>query len=409
MSLGIFDWFASTPTPEKFARLALRAFADGGHPGPLSYDADEFRLVGGSGGAEIYNLHNAYRDYCAAPRQQRSEVLAHYLRSMQAPALPATFAEARSGLRPVLRGRAIVEYMRLTQAAQDTGKPYLDGSLPFSADSVLMLAYDSPHAIQTLSQSALTDWGVSFEVALAAALDNLRDMSVANFVQIAPGVHMAAWDDSYEASRILLADLFFRLEVGGDPVVMMPTRSRLLVVSSNNSAAQLEMLALARRFASDEGRVISALMYRFEQGKAVAYVPPAAQVLAQLEQLKKIYLADDYASQKQLLDKAYEREQVDIFVATCQLVQKTDSGRLISYGVWTEGVDTLLPEVDLVALVRPADDSESGAGAPKLVAWDDLRASIAELARSEEGYPARYRLRSFPTPQQVDALAAREF
>lgn len=407
--MGIFDFFTSTPTPEKFARLALRAFADGGHPGPLSYDADDFRLVGGSGGAELYNLHNAYRDYCAAPRKQRAEVLAHYIRSMQAPALPATFAEARSGLRPVLRGRAIIEYMRLTQMAQGTGKPYQDGSVPFSADSVLMLAYDSPHSIQTLSQSALTDWGVSFDVALAAALDNLRDISVANFVQIAPGVQMAAWDDSYEASRILLADLFFRLNVGGDPVVMMPTRNRLLVASSNNSAAQLAMLALARGYASDEGRVISALMYHFEQGKAVAYVPPDAEVLAQLEQLKKIYLADDYASQKQLLDKAYEREQVDIFVATCQLVQKTDTGRLISYGVWTEGVDTLLPEVDLVALVRPDDDGESSAGAPKLVAWDDLRASIAELARSEEGYPARYRLRSFPSPQQVEALAAREF
>lgn len=407
--MGIFDFFAATPTPEKFARLALRAFADGGHPGPLSYDADEFRLVGGSGGAEIYHLHNAYRDYCAAPRKQRPDVLAHYIRSMQAPALPATFAEARSGLRPVLRGRAIVEYMRLTQAAQGTGKPWQDGSVPFSADSVLMLAYDSPHSIQTLSQSALTDWGVSFDAALAAALDNLRDISVANFVQVAPGVQMAAWDDSYEASRILLADLFFRLNVGGDPVVMMPTRNRLLVASSNNSAAQLAMLALARGYASDEGRVISALMYRFEQGKAVAYVPADAEVQAQLEQLKKIYLADDYASQKQLLDKAYEREQVDIFVATCQLVQKTDTGRLISYGVWTEGVDTLLPEVDLVALVRPDDDSESGAGAPKLVAWDDLRASIAELARSEEGYPARYRLRSFPSRQQVDALAAREF
>ncbi|OEZ57646.1 hypothetical protein DUGA6_42840 [Duganella sp. HH105] len=407
--MGIFDFFASTPTPEKFARLALRAFADGGHAGPLSYDADEFRLVGGSGGAEIYHLHNAYRDYCAAARKQRPDVLAHYIRSMQAPALPATFAEARSGLRPVLRGRAIVEYMRLTQAAQGTGQPWQDGSVPFSADSVLMLAYDSPHSIQTLSQTALTDWGVSFDAALAAALDNLRDISVANFVQVAPGVQMAAWDDSYEASRILLADLFFRLNVGGDPVVMMPTRNRLLVASSNNSAAQLAMLALARGYASDEGRVISALMYRFEQGKAVAYLPPDAEVLAQLEQLKKIYLADDYASQKQLLDKVYEREQVDIFVATCQLVQKTDSGRLISYGVWTEGVDTLLPEVDLVALVRPDDDSESGVGAPKLVAWDDLRASIAELASSEEGYPARYRLRSFPSRQQFDALAAREF
>ncbi|MES2352170.1 MAG: hypothetical protein V4641_31770 [Pseudomonadota bacterium] len=407
--MGIFDFFKSTPSPEKFARLAMQAIADSGRAGPLSFDADEFRLVGGSGSAEIFNLHNAYRDYCAADRKRRPDVLAHYIRSMQAPELPATFAEARDGLRPVLRGRAMIEYMRLAQVGQGGAQSFMDGAAPFSADSVLMLAYDSAHSIQTLSASALVDWGVSFDVALAAALDNLRDMTVANFVPAAPGVLVAAWDDSYEASRILLADMFFRLEVGGDPIVMMPTRNRLLVASSNNSAALLAMLALSRGYASDEGRVISALMYRFEQGKAVEYLPADAEVRGQLEQLKKIYLADDYASQKQLLDKAYERDAIDVFVATCQLVQKTDTGRLISYGVWTEGVDTLLPQVDLVALVRPDDDSETGEGSPKLVAWDDLRASIHELAHSEEGYPARYRLKNFPSREQFDALASREF
>ncbi|GJJ01863.1 hypothetical protein RugamoR64_24010 [Duganella rhizosphaerae] len=409
--MGLLDFFTAKPTQEKFARLALQAFADSGHAGPLSYDAGEFRLVGDSGSAEIYNLHNAYRDYCEAGRKRRPEVLAHYIRSMQAPVMPATFAEARAGLRPVLRGRSILEYMRLMQAGLPATQPqpFKDGSAPFSADSVLMLAYDSPHSIQTLSHTALTDWGVSFDAALAVALDNLRDMTVANFVQVAPGLLMAAWDDSYEASRILLADLFFRLEVGGDPVVMIPTRNRLLVASSNDSVAQLAMLALSRSFASDEGRSISALMYRFEQGKAVAYQPADAEVRAQLAQLKKIYLADDYASQKQLLDKANQQNEVDIFVATCQLVQRRDSGHLISYGVWTEGVDTLLPEVDLVALVRPDDGREHGVGAPKLVAWDDLRASIGELAHSVEGYPARYRLRNFPSQDQLDALTAREF
>lgn len=67
----------------------------------------------------------------------------------------------------------------------------------------------------------------------------------------------------------------------------------------------------------------------------------------------------------------------------------------------------MLPDVDLVALVRPDDGREHGA--PKLVAWDDLRASIQELTHSVEGYPARYRLRNFPSQYQFDALTAREF
>ncbi len=402
--MGIFDFFRSVPSPEKFARMALRAFADAGHTEPLRYDAKDFRLVGAEGKPLVYNLHNVYREYQAAARGGRAGVLDRYVRAFMAAGPPATFSEACASLRPLLRGRATLEYLRFN-VEEGAGNLAAGASAPFSADSVIMLAYDSELSIQTLTGHTLRDWGVSFDVALAAALDNLRDITVSHFVQIAPGVHLGAWDDAYETSRILFADIFYQLQVGGEPLAMMPTRNRLLVASANDRDAQLRMLALAHEMA-EEGRIVSALMYRFEHGKAVEHTPDDAEVLASLSELKRSYLAEDYASQKRLLDEQFDRDGTDVFVASYQLLRKQDDGRTISYGVWTESVDTLLPEVELVALASGGGDG--AAAETKLVAWAELRAQVAELGLSEEGYPARYRLRTFPDKALIDRLATAE-
>ena len=399
--MGIFDFLRSNPSPEKFAQLVRRAFADAGYAEPLRYDADDFRLLSEDGKSMVHNLHNVYREYLAAPRDGRAAIVDKYVSVFLTSGLPATFAEARGALMPLVRGRATLEFLRLQSAAE---QPILDASAPFSADSVIMLAYDSELSIQTVTGETLRDWGVSFDDALAVAIDNLRDATVSHFSRIAPGVHMGAWDDDYETSRILFPDIFYQLSVGGEPLVMIPTRNRVLVASANDVGAQRRMLNLAHEMA-EEGRIVSALMYRFEHGKAVEHAPDDAAVRASLDDLKRSYLADDYASQKQLLDEQYDKDGTDVFVASYQLLRKTESGNTISYGVWTESVDTLLPEVDMVALVTQAEGDQTETS---FVAWDELRAHIKELSVSEAGYPARYRLRTFPSKELIAGLAPTE-
>lgn len=403
--MGFLDFFRSTPTIEQFAQRAMQAFADAGNPSQLRYDADECRLLGSGDGAQIINLDNGYRAYCAAPRKERAQALANFVRGMMAPPLPASFAEARASLRPVIRGRGTLEYLRLMPEtlADAAVKPLIDAYAPFSSDSVIMLACDSAHSIQTLTGATLIEWGVSFDEALAVAIDNLRDMTVSNFEQVAPGIFLGGWNDAYESSRLLFADLFYRMELGGEPVVMAPSRHKLLVASANKPEALLGMLALARTMAEEEGRQVSALMYCFEDGKPVEYLPGDAQVAQQAGELKKLFLLEDYQSQKQMLDKLNDQARLDLFVASYTLVQSEATGRIHSYGVWTDQVDTLLPEVDKVALVRYHE--ESGEPDMRVVDWAELRAHIKELHHSVPGYPARYRLQSFPSRELLDRLA----
>ncbi|MRW85319.1 hypothetical protein GJ698_14635 [Pseudoduganella sp. FT26W] len=403
--MGFLDFFRSTPTIEQFAQLAIQAFAEAGNPSQLRYDAADQRLLGSGDGAQVVNLENGYQAYCAAPRKQRPQVLANFVQSLLAPPLPSSFAAARASLRPLIRGRGTLEYLRLLPATLSGGAakpPLVDAHAPFSSDSVIMLACDSELSIQTLTGGTLVEWGVSFDEALAAAIDNLRDITVSNFEQVAPGIYLGAWNDAYESSRLLFADLFYRLELGGEPVVMAPSRHKLLVASANNKEALIGMLALARSYAEQEGRQVSSLMYCFKNGKPVEFIPGDGNVAQLAAELKKLFLLEDYQAQKNMLDKLNDQAKLDLFVATYKLLQSPETGRIESYGVWTDQVDTLMPEVDKVALVRYHE--ESGEPDVRVVAWDELRSHIKELQQGVPGYPARYRLPSFPSRELLESL-----
>lgn len=405
--MGFFDFFKSTPSPERFATIAADGLRAEGYSAPIQIDQPGFRLLLGADGTHIFNLNNFYRDYCRVSKAERRNVIQRYAKSMVGNELPASFADAKSKLLPILRSRSMIEYVALS-ATGEPGNSNLPAAQPFSTDTAIMLAYDTEHSMMTLSASALADWGVSFATALAVATDNLRDATVASFDQVAPGLFLGTWDDAYETSRLLFPDLVYQLGVGGEPLVMIPTRSRLMVVSANDRAAQLTMIRLARQFVEDEGRQVSALMYRFEQGRAVECTPSDPEVAGLMAEFLRSTLAEDYAGQKEMLEKSHEETGIDIFVASYQVLSSQHTGRKASFSVWTENVDTLLPETDLVALVSSAELEDGSAGSPKLVAWHELQAATGAFERLSDRYPARYKPVNFPDRAAREALPATE-
>jgi uncharacterized protein YtpQ (UPF0354 family) len=401
--LGFFDFFKSTPSPERFAAIAVEGLRAEGYSAPIQIDHPGFRLLLGADGKQIFNLHNFYRDYCRVSKAERKNVMQNYVKSMTGNELPSAFADAKSKLLPILRSRSMIEYVALS-AEGDPACNNLPASQPFSADTAMMLAYDTEHAMMTLTDATLADWGVSFDTALAAATDNLRDATVASFDQIAPGLFIGTWDDAYDTSRLLFPDLMYQLGVGGEPLVMIPTRGRIMVVSANDRAAQLAMIGMARQFVDEEGRQVSALMYRYEQGRAVEYAPADPDVAALLAEFWRRTMADDYAGQKEMLEKSHKEAGIDIYVATYQVLASKDTGREASFTVWTEDVDTLLPETDLVALVSTAELEEGSREEPKFIAWRDLQAATGAFELVPERYPARYKPVNFPDPAARQAL-----
>jgi hypothetical protein len=405
--LGFFDFFKSTPSQERFAAIAANGLRAEGYSAPIQIDQPGFRLLLGADGKQIFNLNNFYRDYCRVSRAERKNVMQSYLKSMIGNELPKAFADAKSKLLPILRSRSMIEYVALAVKG-DPGISNLPAAQPFSSDTAIMLAYDTEHAMMTLTESTLADWDVSFDTALAVATDNLRDATIASFEQVAPGLFIGTWNDAYETSRLLFPDVAYQLGLGGEPLVMIPTRNRFMVVSANDRAAQLAMIGLARQFVEDEGRQVSALMYRYEQGRAVEYAPSDPEVAGLLAEFLRKTLADDYAGQKEMLEKSHQETGIDIYVASYQVLSSKQTGREASFSVWTEDVDTLLPETDLVALVSSAELEDGCEGPPKLVAWSDLQAATGVFERLPERYPARYKPANFPDRAAREALPATE-
>jgi hypothetical protein len=91
-------------------------------------------------------------------------------------------------------------------------------------------------------------------------------------------------------------------------------------------------------------------------------------------------------------DAVIERDE-DAFNADVLLGKGKASGRLYTVATLAEGVDTTLPEVDWVAL-----------GKSRLVPMSALKQAMGPRMFKTRFWPARYRVSSFPTAEQLAAL-----
>ncbi len=405
--MGLFDFLGKPPTQAQFAQLFIDFAKKHGQTMPLVFVPEHFQLIVGEDGSHRFGLHNVYEKYCQASKRERETLLLKYTSNLEMPTIPADFATARTNLLPALRGKAQLAYQyRQLELQRDITIPE-EVALPFSADSVILLAYDAGRAVATLPDAQLEIWGVSRDEALAAALENLRDRSENRFGERGHGVLMGEWDDTFESSRILLTDLACRatagtLGAGIDPVLMIPTRGVFLLTAAHNIDGQLHMIELSHQAIRDERRFISRHMYRVEAGQVVQYFPSEPKVVEQLAILERMTLSGDYAAQAEVLNALHEKRGLAEQVEAYQLLQNPSDGRMRSYCVWLEGEPCWLPKTDWVGLASPNADGEPVAG--KMVTWEDLSEVVGEHLTPLPGFPPYYKTGQFPSEQQLARL-----
>jgi hypothetical protein len=402
--MSLLDFlFRRSPTPRKYARLLMKQLALHAPDEPVRFDEAGFRLLVGTSGSHVINLHNLYGEYCAADRRERVLQLERAAGMLRPPGVPSSYAQARPHLMPALRGLGMVEYLRLMELDKDPNVPSGSLFLPFSRDTALMLVHDGERMMQSFGRQQLEEWGVTAEEALQAAMDNLRDATVDQFSRPEPGVFMGEWADAYDSARLLLPDLAHRV-AGANPVATVPSCGTLLLASGNDVEGMRAMVALAQRIADTETRPVSALLYRYQDGRPVEYLPEDQATRAALVRLERQYRYGDYAAQKETLDQIHEKNGTDIFIASYKVMRKEDSGEEYSLCSWTEGVDTLLPRADRVALVVPG---EGEALREFLVLpWEALYAAWgATMEPLPDAFPERYRARRFPDVETLRPLA----
>jgi hypothetical protein len=399
--VGIFDkLFAKKPTREEFAKIVMAALEKGGAR-DLRLNPEDGSIRVGSSNTTFY-IDNAFRDYCAAESGARSGVVEKYASTfVQAKPMPKDFASAKDSLLPVVKDPAYFSLSMLMLKADGKDTSKLNYVTKDIVDGLVAgVACDTEHSIMNVNVSTLQEWGVSFEEALEIAILNLRDRtSTAGMKEIVPGLYVSRWGDCYDSARILIPDVLHRLSLNGDPVIFAPNRDQLWVTGKYDKAGIGAMLTHGKQSHFEQGHSLSPNLYAHSDGKWELHVPED-------EELKKLSVAMsrqrdgmDYAQQKGYLDKLHQKEKNEVFVATCQIYKRKDES-LFSRCVWTNGVDALLPETDLVVFMVDLKTKELIS-----VGWKDATAIVGSLMEPQlEMVPKRYRARKFPNAEQLARL-----
>lgn len=396
--MGILDRFFGPPTADKFARQIIEVFRETGSDRSYEYDSEQFRLVGGEGGKEILNLQNFYAEHCGLPRKLRKQHLRQVVRGVLQSQLelPDEFEHAKPDLRPKLWMRAAFTKLNLRQKIE--GGEGMDVPLyPLGEHLSIGIVYDLPHSMRSLTNGDLKAWDTSWYEALEAARHSLEDCDF-TFARIGDGLYASLTGDNYDASRILLQPIIEQLEVDGAPVAMVPNRDCLLITGENDQMGISMMAELAAR-ALDDPRPMSAHPLRLDGDQWVDWMPPKSHpAYPGLALLQTQFLSQEYADQKLLLDQYHESERIDIFVASCSALQSKDTEEIFTYCVWGEGVDALLPKTDRIMFALESGGIASGQ-------WDEVIPIVGDLIRREEEYyPPRFRVREFPSREQLEAI-----
>jgi hypothetical protein len=397
--MGLLDRFFGPPSKDKFARLLKDAIQKAGEIKKIFYDQQRFRLHDPEE-SNTFFLGNAYEEYCSVPASKREETLKRWVRTWfnTQKHMPEDFEVIKPDVLPVVRSRCYFELIRLQLQLQGHDPP----AWPYQIvgdDLAVGLVYDLPESMQTISQEHLDDWGVSFYEAMEVARHNLGELQQP-FIgpKSGEGLYLCAAKDGYDAARLILLEMIRRFQLKGAPIAMVPNRDTLLVAGEYDDDALRAMLTIAKE-GLQELRPISGVALRLDGDDWTTWLPEPDRLLyEEFRTLQIQSFGGDCTEQKELLDKLHEKNGEDIFVPSYSVLKAKESGRLSSYSVWADGVDTLLPITDLVCFAKEGHE-------PVMVEFETVLNRVGRLMEPLDIYPPRFRITEFPTDEELAALA----
>lgn len=379
------------PTPKSFANQLLKAIRAIDPTRRYVFDEENFKLVR-QDEEGIMSLSNIFAEHCQLPRGERNaniQRLAQAFTTDSDDAIPDSFDEARPHLRPKIYNRATFEFMELQ--ARLTGKGKLDIPLyPLGDHLYGSLVYDTENAMISINNERLENWGANYYEAFEIACDNLAESSIATAC-IGEMFYSAMSGDNYDSSRVFLIDRLRKMEVNGDHVAMVPQRDALYITGSDDIDGLRIMIDFTRKTMEEEPRPLSPIPLRLVDGQWQQWTLPADHELrSAFDNLQRDFFGSLYYEQQQLLNALHEAGEELPFVASYSGLRNDEENLDITYCVWGEGVDSLLPKTEYIVL--PNENGVQAAGK-----WDEVAKAVGPMMRADDSYyPTRYRCMEFP-------------
>jgi hypothetical protein len=247
-----------------------------------------------------------------------------------------------------------------------------------------------------------------FERAFETLANNVSEADVEPYDSDtnSPLLRVAA-NDSYEPSRLAAPGFLasFAGKVRGNPVAIIPDRSRMLITGDGDGHALARLARSAEAEFRAAARSISPAVYTASADGAVQPLHLASDHPEHflVERGHRVLAASSYAEQQQRLEKQFERDGIDIFVASLGLFADKVTGETKSWATMPEGVDSLLPEADVVFLAGGEDEGKWQA----MVPWSLLFEFAPEcLDLAPDHDPPRWRTVAWPNDTTIAKLRA---
>jgi hypothetical protein len=400
--MGILDRFKREPPREAFVKEYIAALRRSGEQRALEFNDKDFALSIKQADGKIANvrhLGNCFREYAAAPENNRRAILEKFMRVMVVSALPGDWPSVRAMIRPVLKDRwaADLAYLQQKVLAPTMAEPI--PFQPLTSDLAIYPVLDLPESMRAIMAKDLRDWGVGLNQVMDEALQNFRAANVAKVFKEVGRLYVAQVGDSYDATRLLLTEQIAGLRLKGRPVALAADRELLTLAGSSDAPALADMANLGLQRFKEGHRPVSGRPVELIDGTWKDFEPPAS-VAVTFGQLRRLMDHARYENQADLLRKDMAVRGEDAFVAKYSLVSKDKGVTVASIASWSENVETLLPEADQISFFQQASKTLH------LSSWDRAAAVVAHRMERTQHYPPRWKVSSFPSPQEFAAMGA---
>ncbi len=388
--MGILEWFGAKPTMDDFARRLL-ARLEREQPGQWQWQRTDALLVHREGSQT--SLGNIYLEYSQAARSMRGALLEKFLSTaLSVGRTPhKLWALAAKDVYVVLRSRYDLDIAGLMMEGASAGPPAVVRR-PWLADLELRLVYDFGQSVGTVQVDFIQTWGQSMDALFERGLQNLAALQAPVWEAMEEGLYSLSSEVSYTESFALVPKVVERLPFSTHAVLAPCNRGVLLAADGRSDAAVGRLLDLAVLALQEQPWPLTHTILE-RDGASWKPLQRGGATGRKLRDFVRMSEHAVYGDQKTALDRLHERSGVDVFVATASLMRRAEHLGYESWCTWTQTVDSLLPETDLVALLR---DPEGPRESMLLVPWAAVSRACAPWMEATECSPLRWRVRGFP-------------
>lgn len=396
---------------DEFANVCADVLRARGEVRPIKLDEPRDRLVVGEAPGPVSFIHllHARPEWEAAAGGARPRVLHRRFWSVVRSDGVTTKEHMLRGVLPRVRDRAWFSAVR-RQAELELGadESAIDEvMLPFRAindELAVHFVYELPSSVSELSPDRLEAWGVTVEQLFQEAKENLRAASQVPWEEAAAGVFVSPFHDSFDATRIVLPELFTAMKLKGKPVLLAPTHDIVFVTGDEDSEG-LQQICVWTEEALLEPRAHTAIAFRLVDGQWQRWLPERGHpAYAKLKLLALQTTASAYSRQKEVLEALLASNGHEILVAALRAF-RAPSGEVFTACAWQEGLEALLPQTDRIDFVRPGPSDTPSSAKVWSTTFAVAQKTLGDLMQPIGDLPERWRVKGFPTDAQLEQMA----